>query len=85
MPLENEGKWLEIIGKALSYLCVQEFSRSEPDSKPDLVQKVLFLERLGFSTADAAIMMGSTANSVKTNLRQRATKKAVSDGKKPKK
>jgi hypothetical protein len=82
---ESDSKWLEIIGKALSYLCVQEFSRNETEAKPDLVQKVQFLERLGFTTAEAAVMMGSTANSVKTNLRKRASKKAKTSGKKTKK
>lgn len=85
MAQESDSKWLEVIGKALSYLCVQEFTRSEGEEKPDLVKKVQFLERLGFSTDEAAVMMGSTGNSVKTNMRQRENKKAMTGGKKTKK
>ena len=81
LPNELEPAWLSIIGKALAFLCVQEISRSDPKRVPDLVAKVKFLEGIGLPTRDAAALMGTTANSVKTNLRQRE-KKGGNRGKK---
>ncbi|WLB58842.1 hypothetical protein [Bradyrhizobium japonicum] len=72
--MAEESEWLEIIGKSLAFLCVQEISRSDPKRVPDLVAKVKFLEGIGLSTKDAAALMGTTANSVKTNERQREKK-----------
>ncbi len=84
MPGENDPQWLEVIGKALAYLCVQQVAANEPSRVPDVVAKVKFLEGIGLSTADAAALLGTTANSVKTNLRQRAKKKGAASGKKSK-
>jgi hypothetical protein len=84
--LSNElnSEWLAVIGKALAFLCVQEVSRSDPKRVPDLVAKIKFLEGIGLPTKEAAALMGTTANSVKTNLRQREMKEG-SRGKKGKK
>jgi hypothetical protein len=76
--------WLQVIGKARAYLCVQSVARDEPRRVPDLVAKVKFLEGLGIPTADAAQILGTTANSVKTNLRQREKAKGTKGGKKNK-
>ncbi|UFX48598.1 hypothetical protein HAP47_0018820 [Bradyrhizobium sp. 41S5] len=83
MSNELSSEWLSVIGKALAFLCVQEVSRSDPKRVPDLVAKVKFLEGIGLPTKEAAALMGTTANSVKTNLRQRE-KKGDSRGKKGK-
>jgi hypothetical protein len=80
---ELKTDWLEIIGKSLAFLCVQEIARSDPKRVPDLPSKVKFLEGIGLSTKDAAQLLGSTANSIKTNLRQRG--KGASGAKKVKK
>lgn len=80
MPQENDSQWLEIIGKALAYLCVQQVSLNDPKRVPDVVAKVKFLEGIGLSTTDAAALLGTTANSVKTNLRQREKKKSGGKG-----
>lgn len=85
MPQENDGPWLEIIGKALAYLCVQHVAQNDPKRVPDIVAKVKFLEGIGVPTHDAAQLLGTTANSVKTNLRQRKRKKGAGSGKKSKK
>ncbi|WP_156380790.1 hypothetical protein [Pseudolabrys sp. Root1462] len=85
MPQENNGQWLEIIGKALAYLCVQQVAINDPKRVPDVVAKVQFLEGIGLATSDAAALLGTTANSVKTNLRQRQKRKGTGRGKKTKK
>lgn len=85
MPQENNAPWLEVIGKALAYLCVQQVAANDPKRVPDLVSKVKFLEGIGLPTADAAHLLGTTANSVKTNLRQREKAKGSKRGQKSKK
>jgi hypothetical protein len=82
---ENESDWLEVVGKALAYLCVQQVAINDPIRVPDVVAKVRFLEGIGLTTADAAQLLGTTANSVKTNLRQREKRKGERGGKKGKK
>ena len=85
MPQENDGLWLQVIGKSLAYLCMQHVAQNEPKRVPDVVAKVKFLEGLGIPITDAAQLLGTTANSVKTNLRQREKTKGVAGGKKGKK
>jgi hypothetical protein len=80
---ENDAQWLEVIGKALAYLCVQQVSQNDPERVGDLLAKVKFLEGIGMPKPDAAILLGSTANSVAV-LESRKKRKA-SDGKKSKK
>lgn len=82
---EQAPDWLAVIGKSLAFLCMQQIAKNEPKRVPDVPAKVSFLEGIGVPTADAAQMLGTTANSVKTNLRQRAKKKGASNGKKSKK
>lgn len=84
MPQENDTPWLQIIGKSLAFLCVQQVSVNDPKRVPDVVAKVKFLEGLGMPTADAAQLLGTTANSVKTNLRHRERAKEATSGKKGK-
>jgi hypothetical protein len=85
LPNELDPAWLSIIGKALAFLCVQEVSRSDPKRVPDLPAKVKFLEGIGLPTSEAAALLGTTANSVKTNLRQREKTKGGTRAKKGKK
>ena len=68
----EENPWLEVIGKALAFLCVQQVAQNDPKRVADVPAKVKFLEEIGLTTKDAARLMGTTENSVKTNLRQRA-------------
>lgn len=63
MP-ENEQPWLQIIGKALAYLCVQQASKEDPVRFKELLPKVEFLQSIGLSQADAAELLGSSKNSV---------------------
>ena len=64
--------WLEVIGKALSFLCVQELSRSAPERVGSVLQKVDFLKSLGVPQKEAAVMVGSTANSVQVMASRKA-------------
>jgi hypothetical protein len=82
---ENDAAWLKVIGKALAYLCVQHVAQNDPKRVPDVPAKVKFLEEIGVPTNDAAQLLGTTANSVKTNLRQREKNKEAARGKKDKK
>ncbi len=84
MAPESDSPWLAVIGKGLAYLCVQHVAQNDPKRVPDVVAKVKFLEGIGLSTSDAAELLGTTANSVKTNLRHREKKKGVAHGKKAK-
>ena len=68
--------WLEVIGKALAYLCVQQISQNDPKRVPDVIAKAKFLEGLGLPPDDAAHLLGTTANSIKTNLRAKAKREA---------
>jgi hypothetical protein len=84
VPQEND-LWLRVIGNSLAYLCMQHVAQNEPKRVPDMIAKVEFLEGLGIPVADAAQLLGSTANSVKTNLRRREKTKGVARGKKKEK
>jgi hypothetical protein len=84
LPEQLDTPWLAVIGKALAFLCVQEIAKNDPKRVPDLPAKVKFLEKMGLPPKDAAHLMGTTANSVKTNLRQREKSKGAAGGKKAK-
>ncbi|WP_213741068.1 hypothetical protein [Bradyrhizobium sp. dw_411] len=83
MAQEAEGPWLEVIGKALAYLCVQHVAQDDPDRVGNLLAKVKFLEGIGVPKTDAALILGSTANSV--SVMESRKKKGASVGKKGKK
>jgi hypothetical protein len=74
---ENDNQWLEIIGRSLAYLCLQQVSLNDAERVPDIPAKVKFLEDIGLTTKDAAKLLGTTANSVKTNIRRRERKGKV--------
>jgi hypothetical protein len=77
----EDSPWLEVVGKSLAFLCVTQLAKDDPKRVSDIVSKVKFLEGLGIPTADAAVMLGTTANSIKTNLRQREKANPVKRGK----
>lgn len=79
--MANEsGPWLEVIGKALAYLCIQQIAQNDPKRVPDVIAKVKFLEELGLPSNEAARLLGTTTNSIKTNMRAKA-KRGVNGGK----
>lgn len=61
---DQQAKWLEIIGKALTYLCLQQASTKEPEKFYSVLKRVQFLESLGMTQNDAAAVVGSSAKSV---------------------
>lgn len=67
----GDSVWLAVIGKALSYLCLQEAARKEPQKFITVHQRVEFLENLCLSLEDAAVAAGSSAASVR-ELRRKA-------------
>jgi hypothetical protein len=85
VPQETDQLWLRVVGKSLAYLCMQHVAKNEPKRVPDVVAKVRFLEGLGIPMADAAQLLGTTTNSVKTNLRQREKTNGTPSGQKNKK
>lgn len=60
----EETIWISVIGKALAYLCIQQVAATDPKRVGSLLDKVRFLEGIGVPKADAALILGSTANSV---------------------
>jgi hypothetical protein len=71
--------WISVIGKALAYLCVQHVAENDPGRVGNLLAKVKFLEGIGVPKADAALILGSSANSV--SVLQSRKKKGASHGK----
>jgi hypothetical protein len=79
----SETLWLAVIGKALAYLCLQEAARKEPQKFDTVVRRVEFLENLGLSLDDSAVVVGSSGASVRELRRQaRAARGAKASGKK---
>jgi hypothetical protein len=84
MPKE-ETDWMAVIGRALSYLCL-EHARKETPGKFDTVQKkVDFLLDMGLPKDAAAYVAGSSPASVAELARQQRAKKGAKGGKKSKK
>jgi hypothetical protein len=73
---------MEVVGKALAYLCIQQVAKNDPERVPDLLSKVKFLESIGITQAEAALILGSTANSVA--VLQSRKKRGAKGGKKSK-
>ena len=48
---DAQATWLPIIGKALSYLCLQEAQRKEPGKFDSVLKRVKFLQGLGLNDA----------------------------------
>lgn len=84
MAAKTETDWLAVIGRALSYLCLEHAKRDAP-SKFDTVQKkVGFLLDMGLPKDAAAYVAGSTPESV-TKLASYHAKKGRKGAKKGKK
>jgi hypothetical protein len=84
MAAKIETDWLAVIGRTLSYLCL-EHARKEAPSKFDAVQKkVNFLLDMGLPPDAAAYVAGSSPESVAA-LKSYHAKKGGKGGKKSKK
>jgi len=78
---DQQAKWLEVIGKALTYLCLQQAATKEPEKFDSVLKRVEFLEALGMTQNDAAAVVGSSAKSV-GELRRRTKVSKNGSGKK---
>jgi hypothetical protein len=84
MAGKAEIDWLSVIGRSLSYLCL-EHARKESPKKFDTVQKkVDFLIDMGLPKDAAAYVVGSTPESV-AKLASYHAKKGTKRGKKSRK
>jgi hypothetical protein len=85
MAAKVETDWLAVIGRALSYLCL-EHAKKEAPSKFDTVQKkVDFLLDMGLPKVAAAYVAGSSPASVAELARLQRAKTGGSRAKKGKK
>lgn len=84
MAAKVETDWMAVIGRTLSYLCLEQ-ARKEAPSKFDTVQKkVSFLISMGLPDDAAAYVAGSSPESV-NKLKAYYAKKGAKRGKKAKK
>jgi hypothetical protein len=73
---DDDGNWLAVIGRSLAFLCLSEADLRDKD----LVPQARFLQGLGLSRADAAQMLGTTADSL--GVMERRARKRKKDGRK---
>lgn len=86
MPTDDVySVWLPVIGRALAFFCLDRALQSEPDKFDDVLKKVKFLQNMGLSLEDAAVVVGSTAASVRELMRYHRTKGSKRNGAKKKK
>lgn len=72
---DEQADWLSVIGKALTYLCLNEAQRRDPERFDTVLKRVEFLGGLGLSKNHAAEVAGSSADSVRV-LHSRKSKRA---------
>lgn len=77
MENEQETTWLKVIAKSLAILALH---KSELGNS-DLGERAEFLEGLGLSRAEAAVMLGTSADSLRVLLNARKKKKGGKRGK----
>ncbi|MGB3490207.1 MAG: hypothetical protein WBA62_19110 [Xanthobacteraceae bacterium] len=86
MPNEvGDELWLSVIGKSLSYLCLEQAKKNDPGKFDSVQKKVDFLLAMGLPKDAAAYVAGSTPASVAELARQQRLKKGIARGKKGKK
>jgi hypothetical protein len=64
MANEVETDWLAVVGRCLSYLCLDQAKTQAPDKFNTVKKKVDFLIGMGLPKKDAAYVAGSTPASV---------------------
>lgn len=64
MVEKAETDWLAVIGRALSYLCLEKAKENTPDKFKTVESRVKFLTKMGLPQKDAAYVAGSTPASV---------------------
>jgi len=70
MAAKIETDWLAVIGRTLSYLCLEHAKKEAPDKFNTVRKKVDFLVDMGLPADAAAYVAGSTPASVAELARQ---------------
>ena len=78
----TEADWLSVIGRCLSYLCLEQARKLEPAKFNTVQKKVDFLVDMGLPKEAAAFVAGSTPASVAELARQAKKKGGKSARKK---
>lgn len=82
MASKHETDWLAVIGRCLSYLCLEDAKKQAPAKFNTVKKKVDFLIEMGLPRNDAAYVVGSTPASVAELFRLESNKGAKRGGKK---
>lgn len=85
MAEQIDTDWLAVIGRSLSYLCLEQARRQDPDKFDTVAKKVKFLLGIGLPADAAAYVAGSTPASVAELARRQRVKKGAKSGKRSKK
>jgi hypothetical protein len=83
MPIREETDWLAVIGRTLSYLCLEHAKKEAPEKFDTVAKKVDFLLDMGLPKDAAAYVAGSSPESVAKLVSYHA-KKGAKRGKKDK-
>lgn len=81
MAAKEETDWLAVIGRTLSYLCLEQAKRVTPDKFDTVPKKVDFLVSMGLPKDVAAFVAGSSPKSLSV-LEGRLKSKGERGGKK---
>ena len=84
MAVKDDTDWLAVIGRTLSYLCLEHAKKEAPDKFDSVQKKVSFLIDMGLPKDAAAYVAGSSPQSV-AKLETYHAKKGVKRAKKGKK
>jgi len=84
MAAKAETDWIAVIGRSLSYLCLEHAKKEAPSKFDTVRKKVDFLMDMGLPKDAAAYVAGSTPESV-AKLASYHAKKGAAGGKKGKK
>jgi len=60
----NQERWLGVVARALSFLCIHSTSLREADLAP----KALLLESFGVPRPDIAVMLGTSEETIKVTI-----------------
>lgn len=74
MAEKAETDWLAVIGRTLSYLCLEHARKETPEKFNSVQKKVDFLLDMGLPKDAAAYVAGSTPASVAELTRRQANK-----------
>lgn len=74
---DEEREWLAVIGRSLAFLCLASADLRDKD----LADQARFLEGLGLSRKDCALLLDTTENSIAVVLsrKKRRSKRAKKD------